>query len=82
MEQIEDYVGTRRSYDGNACTVRYVGEVQGTSGTWLGVEWDDPRRGKHTGEYNGVRYFQCLYVLSYSIPLRARIKYLKSHKFF
>ncbi|KAF3055702.1 Tubulin-specific chaperone E [Daldinia childiae] len=50
-------VGDRLSYDGAICTVRYVGEVSGTSGSWLGVEWDDPTRGKHDGSHKGVRYF-------------------------
>ncbi|KAI1482556.1 hypothetical protein K445DRAFT_317855 [Daldinia sp. EC12] len=53
-------VGDRLSYDGAVCTVRYVGEVSGTSGSWLGVEWDDPGRGKHDGSHKGVRYFTCL----------------------
>ncbi|KAL2263451.1 hypothetical protein VTK26DRAFT_6749 [Humicola hyalothermophila] len=52
-------IGQRRSYDGALCTVRYIGEVAGTSGTWLGVEWDDPSRGKHDGQHKGVRYFSC-----------------------
>ncbi|KAI0117346.1 RNI-like protein [Daldinia grandis] len=52
-------VGDRLSYDGAVCTVRYVGEVSGTSGSWLGVEWDDPTRGKHDGSHKGVRYFTC-----------------------
>ncbi|KAI2618472.1 Thioesterase/thiol ester dehydrase-isomerase [Hypoxylon sp. NC1633] len=52
-------VGDRLSYDGAVCTVRYIGEVSGTSGTWLGVEWDDPTRGKHHGSHKGVRYFTC-----------------------
>ncbi|PWY95042.1 putative tubulin-specific chaperone [Aspergillus sclerotioniger CBS 115572] len=52
-------VGQRRSYAGDLCTVRYVGSVEGTSGEWLGVEWDDPTRGKHSGEHRGVRYFTC-----------------------
>ncbi|KAL4965040.1 putative tubulin-specific chaperone [Aspergillus stella-maris] len=50
----------RRSYDDNLCTIRYVGKVEGTSGEWLGVEWDDPTRGKHSGQHQGVRYFTCL----------------------
>jgi len=55
------YIGRRLSYDSQLCTVRYIGEVTGTkSGTWLGVEWDDPTRGKHTGEHNGVKYFECM----------------------
>ncbi|CAG8126481.1 unnamed protein product [Penicillium nalgiovense] len=52
-------VGQRRSFDGHLCTIRYVGTVQGTSGDWLGVEWDDASRGKHSGEHKGVRYFSC-----------------------
>ena len=51
--------GQRLSYDGHLCTVGYVGEVAGTSGNWLGVEWDDPSRGKHHGEHKGTRYFTC-----------------------
>ncbi|KAL4779729.1 hypothetical protein BJX76DRAFT_339937 [Aspergillus varians] len=54
------WVNQRRSYDGNLCTIRYVGKVEGTSGEWLGVEWDDPTRGKHSGQHQGVRYFTCL----------------------
>lgn len=42
-------------------TVRYVGPVDGTSGEWLGVEWDDAEaRGKHDGVKDGRRYFRCL----------------------
>uniref|UniRef100_A0A8C3TUP2 Tubulin-specific chaperone E n=1 Tax=Catharus ustulatus TaxID=91951 RepID=A0A8C3TUP2_CATUS len=29
------------------------------SGIWLGVEWDDPQRGKHDGSYEGTQYFKC-----------------------
>lgn len=53
------YVNQRRSYNGDLCTVRYAGRVEGTTGEWLGVEWDDPTRGKHSGEHQGVRYFTC-----------------------
>ncbi|KAI3274298.1 hypothetical protein CBS147309_4202 [Penicillium roqueforti] len=52
-------VGQRRSFDGHLSTIRYVGTVQGTTGDWLGVEWDDASRGKHSGEHKGVRYFSC-----------------------
>ncbi|CCT62502.1 related to PAC2-involved in the stabilization of microtubles [Fusarium fujikuroi] len=54
-----NYVGQRISYDGALCTVRFVGEVSGTTGTWLGVEWDDSARGKHDGCHKGIRYFTC-----------------------
>lgn len=52
-------LGQRVSFDGALCTIRYVGEVKGTKGEWLGVEWDNPARGKHSGEHQGVRYFKC-----------------------
>ncbi|KAF3309491.1 hypothetical protein TWF173_010867 [Orbilia oligospora] len=53
------YVGQRLSFESQLCTVRYIGEIKGTKGEWLGVEWDDPSRGKHSGEHNGTRYFEC-----------------------
>ncbi|KAF2993621.1 hypothetical protein E8E13_002300 [Curvularia kusanoi] len=46
---IEMYIGKRLSFDGQLCTVRFRGVVEGTKGEWLGVEWDDPSRGKHSG---------------------------------
>ncbi|KAK2027107.1 CAP-Gly domain-containing protein [Colletotrichum zoysiae] len=55
-----NHMGQRLSYDGALCTVRYIGPVAGTSGTWLGVEWDDAGRGKHDGRHKDVRYFSCL----------------------
>ncbi|KAK6363735.1 hypothetical protein TWF730_001153 [Orbilia blumenaviensis] len=53
------YIGQRLSFESQLCTVRYIGEVKGTKGGWLGVEWDNPSRGKHSGEHNGTRYFEC-----------------------
>ncbi|KAI1007369.1 hypothetical protein K3495_g847 [Podosphaera aphanis] len=43
-----------------SCTIRYIGNVDGFSGLWLGVEWDDVSRGKHDGSLQGKRYFKCL----------------------
>ncbi|KAI9670526.1 MAG: hypothetical protein M1831_005746 [Alyxoria varia] len=60
MELDEFYVGQRLSYEGNICTVRYKGPVDGTKGDWLGVEWDDPSRGKHSGNHHGIEYFTCV----------------------
>lgn len=42
-------------------TIKYVGSVDGHPSIWLGVEWDDPSRGKHDGSVSGVRYFQTWY---------------------
>ncbi|KAL3231575.1 hypothetical protein MRX96_023287 [Rhipicephalus microplus] len=50
-------VGTRVSCDGHYGVVRYCGPVVDTKGTWLGIEWDDPYRGKHNGCHKDVQYF-------------------------
>ncbi|XP_045898660.1 tubulin-specific chaperone E-like [Micropterus dolomieu] len=52
-------VGRRVSCGGERATVRYVGPVPPTAGLWLGVEWDNPERGKHDGSHDGVQYFTC-----------------------
>ncbi|KAF7868642.1 hypothetical protein EAF04_005173 [Stromatinia cepivora] len=57
MSQNHNYfVGQRVSFQGQLCTIRYIGEVKGTEKEWLGVEWDDPSRGKNDGK----GYFECL----------------------
>lgn len=38
-------------------TVRYVGALEGHSGIWIGVDWDNGE-GKHDGSVNGVKYFE------------------------
>lgn len=43
------------SFQGHPCTIRYIGEVKDTEKEWLGVEWDDPSRGKNDGK----GYFEC-----------------------
>ncbi|KJH43683.1 CAP-Gly domain protein [Dictyocaulus viviparus] len=51
-------IGERVMVGRDCGVVRYVGEVDGHSGIWVGIEWDDPERGKHSGVLNGVKYFQ------------------------
>ncbi|KAK3075556.1 hypothetical protein LTR53_000994 [Teratosphaeriaceae sp. CCFEE 6253] len=53
------HAGQRLSLKDRLCTVRYVGFVDGKKGEWLGVEWDDPTRGKHNGTHEGKKYFGC-----------------------
>nr|VWO94838.1 Adenylate cyclase [Ganoderma boninense] len=53
-------LGTRLKYSDSIGTIRYAGPVDGAQGTWLGVEWDEPNRGKHDGVKDGKRYFTCL----------------------
>lgn len=53
-------VGRRIRIGEDYGTILFVGEVAGTSGEWLGIEWDNgAKRGKHSGERNGVKYFTC-----------------------
>jgi hypothetical protein len=52
-------VGTRISVAGSLGTVKFAGSVDNTKGVWLGVEWDDPDRGKHSGTKDGKHYFEC-----------------------
>jgi len=51
-------VGSRLEVEGFKGTIKYEGPVEGTKGTWLGVDWDDPSRGKHNGCHNGKIYFE------------------------
>lgn len=48
-----------QAYTAARCTVRYSGPVDGTTGTWLGVEWDVEGKGKHSGVHGGKKYFEC-----------------------
>ncbi|KAK9717860.1 hypothetical protein K7432_005907, partial [Basidiobolus ranarum] len=52
-------VGARIKIDSHFATIRFYGEVPPTKGIWFGVEWDDPSRGKHSGEHQGTKYFNC-----------------------
>jgi dynactin complex subunit len=45
--------------DGRLGFVRYRGTVERASGEWIGVEWDDPQWGKHSGQVDGRSYFTC-----------------------
>ncbi|KAJ3175504.1 hypothetical protein HDU87_006167 [Geranomyces variabilis] len=52
-------VGSRLCVAGHFGTVRFRGPVPaGSDAIWLGIEWDDLTRGKHSGAHGGVSYFQ------------------------
>ncbi|KAG8626240.1 hypothetical protein KVT40_005185 [Elsinoe batatas] len=53
------HVGQRLSVRGELGTIRYIGSIQGKPGTFIGIEWDLPDRGKHDGSHEGKRYFTC-----------------------
>ncbi|XP_074079078.1 tubulin-specific chaperone E isoform X2 [Macrotis lagotis] len=54
-----DVIGRRIDVNGELATVRYFGSVPPITGHWLGVEWDNPERGKHDGSHEGIVYFKC-----------------------
>nr|XP_027309555.2 tubulin-specific chaperone E [Anas platyrhynchos] len=56
---MSEALGRRVLCGAERATVRYVGGLPGAAGIWLGVEWDDPQRGKHDGTYEGTQYFKC-----------------------
>lgn len=41
----------------NIGIIRYIGELEGYSGQWLGIDWYNEDRGKHNGTVNGRTYF-------------------------
>lgn len=51
-------VGARIRNGDHFGTVKYSGPVHGYEGSWLGIEWDDPSRGKHDGSLDDVHYFK------------------------
>lgn len=53
------HLGDRAQIAECKATVRYVGEVQGQQGTWVGLDWDNSARGKNDGSTGGRSYFQC-----------------------
>lgn len=57
-EDIAPAIGSRQSFADAHCTVRYIGPLQGHKGVFVGVEWDDPSLGKHSGTLDGKFYFQ------------------------
>ncbi|XP_037677432.1 tubulin-specific chaperone E isoform X1 [Choloepus didactylus] len=54
-----DVIGRRVEVNGEHATVRFSGLVPPVAGLWLGVEWDNPERGKHDGSHEGTVYFKC-----------------------
>ncbi|XP_026310899.1 tubulin-specific chaperone E isoform X5 [Piliocolobus tephrosceles] len=54
-----DVIGRRVEVNGEHATVRFAGVIPPLAGPWLGVEWDNPERGKHDGSHEGTVYFKC-----------------------
>ncbi|VDN05813.1 unnamed protein product [Thelazia callipaeda] len=50
-------IGDRVKVGVDRGVVCYTGAVEGYSGDWVGIDWDDPLRGKHDGTLDGKVYF-------------------------
>lgn len=59
--EVKPVINDRIECNGQFGSVKYIGPVDGYSGTWLGIDWDDPDRGKHNGSVNGKQYFEARY---------------------
>lgn len=68
-------LGQRIECGGSYGTVKYIGEVPPTKGIWLGIDWDEPNRGKHDGMYNDVRYFEARFPQSGSFIRPAKANF-------
>ncbi|XP_050549145.1 tubulin-specific chaperone E [Daktulosphaira vitifoliae] len=54
-------VGRRVLVDTSYGVTRYIGKLPGNEKIWVGIEWDDPLRGKHDGIHNSIRYFKTIH---------------------
>ena len=68
MSPCPQKIGTRIFLSGHTGTIKFIGSVHNTTGIWLGVEWDDPQRGRHDGAKDGVQYFTCAWVTFRTSP--------------
>ncbi|KAJ2997717.1 hypothetical protein HDV02_005187 [Globomyces sp. JEL0801] len=51
-------IGKRVIVDGEVATIKYYGPIEGKTGFYYGVEWDDLTRGKNNGSFKGKQYFE------------------------
>ncbi|XP_053973268.1 tubulin-specific chaperone E isoform X1 [Hylaeus volcanicus] len=68
-------LGSRIECDEHQGTLKYIGPVGNTKGQWLGIDWDDPTRGKHNGTYEGVEYFKARHPTSGSFIRPGKAKF-------
>ncbi|XP_069698305.1 tubulin-specific chaperone E [Periplaneta americana] len=70
--------GQRIECNGYYGTIGYIGEVPPTKGIWLGIDWDDPARGKHNGTHEGEKYFNTRHPTSGSFVRLEKVNLGKS----
>lgn len=56
-----DFFNRRIELNGYCGSIKYIGNLKhkkdSDSELWLGIEWDDPNRGKHNGTVENFKYF-------------------------
>jgi len=75
MEKFELKIGDRVDVNGEIATIKFLGSVPPFEGEWVGVEWDNEKRGKHNGSKNGIQYFTCKSQTGGSFVRRHKINY-------
>ncbi|EUB55448.1 Tubulin-specific chaperone E [Echinococcus granulosus] len=50
-------IGCRVVKDEQFGTIKYVGPIVSSSVVWLGIDWDNPKSGRHDGTFKGAKYF-------------------------
>jgi tubulin-specific chaperone E len=57
MISTEKVEGKRFVSEEHIGTIKFYGTIEGKQGLWYGVEWDDQKRGKHSGSVGDISYF-------------------------
>lgn len=56
--EVGSRVTTGIGLSGKKATVSFIGEIQHSTGEWIGLTYDNPD-GKNDGSQGGVSYFRC-----------------------
>lgn len=57
-------IGCRVVKDEQFGTIKYVGPIVNSTVVWLGIDWDNPKSGRHDGTFKGVTYFNTHHPMS------------------
>ncbi|VEL07170.1 unnamed protein product [Protopolystoma xenopodis] len=69
----EELIGKRVTNDDYLGTIKYVGPLPGSKSFWLGIDWDNETRGRHSGIFNGVQYFLTTFPTSGSFVRSSKV---------
>ncbi|CCF60665.1 hypothetical protein KAFR_0L00580 [Kazachstania africana CBS 2517] len=76
-------IGDRLMVDDELCTIKYIGPIrEWSTAPAYGVEWDNPKRGKHSGTISGIQYFTTRLANAGSFLKEAKVKGLRRKSFY